>query len=463
MRLDLSRPALREALGPSSRGFARASDPGDDPPLAIAPPTAQPLTRRERLARGAERLAQQRHLVAVRDGIVGALPLVLVGSLFLLLAQPPWPALQRALAPYQALLLLPYRALGGCIALWVTFGTAHALARSYALDAPAAGLIATSGYVLAALQPADPGQPLGILLTRLGAGGIFAGLLLAIASVELTRLLVSRNWTLRIPGGAPEVIVRSFVALLPAALTLVGVFLLVHVLGLDLITLLARAIAPLVHAADSLPGVLGLVALDSALWLLGIHAAALTAGMRPVWEAMLVANMEAVAAHAAPPHVAPLHFFLWFVWQGGSGAALALGLLLLRCRSAQLRAVGRAGIVPVLCNINEPLLFGVPVVLNPRLAPPFLLAPLLSALVAWSAFRLGWVHPPYLETLWTLPAPVGAWLTTGGDPRAILLELATLALSVAIYWPFVRREDRRLTSEEQTSHPAALPPVGRTP
>jgi len=185
--------------------------------------------------------------------------------------------------------------------------------------------------------------------------------------------------------------------------------------------------------------------------------------MRPVWEAMLVANMEAVAAHAAPPHVAPLHFFLWFVWQGGSGAALALGLLLLRCRSAQLRAVGRAGIVPVLCNINEPLLFGVPVVLNPRLAPPFLLAPLLSALVAWSAFRLGWVHPPYLETLWTLPAPVGAWLTTGGDPRAILLELATLALSIAVYWPFVRREDRRLTTEEQTSDPAALPPVGRTP
>jgi PTS system cellobiose-specific IIC component len=399
----------------------------------------------------------------VRDGIVGALPLVLVGSLFLLLAQPPWPALQRLVAPYSATLLLPYRALGGCIALWVTFGTAHALARSYALDAPAAGLIATSAYVLAALQPGTPPQTLGLLLGRLGAGGIFAGLLLAITTVELTRVLVARRWTVRIPGGAPDVIVRSFVALLPATLVLAGVFVVVHLLGLDLITLLERAIAPLIHAADSLPGVLGLVALDSVLWLLGIHAAALTAGMRPVWEAMLVANMEAVAAHAAPPHVAPLHFFLWFVWQGGSGAALALGLLLLRCRSAQLRAVGRAGIVPVLCNINEPLLFGVPVVLNPRLAPPFVLAPLLSATVAWSVFRLGWVHPPYLETLWTLPAPVGAWLTTGGDPRAVVLQLATLGLSLAVYWPFVRREDRRLVTEEQTTGRASLPPVPPTP
>lgn len=399
----------------------------------------------------------------MRDGIVGALPLVLVGSLFLLAAQPPWPALQRLLAPHTATLLLPYRALGGCIAVWVTFGTAHALARSYALDAPAAGLIATSGYLLAALQPAAPGQPLTLSLGRLGAGGIFAGLLLALASVELTRVLVARRWTLRIPGGAPEVVVRSFVALLPAALALGGVFFLVHVAGLDLITLLARGIAPLVHAADSLPGVLGLVALDSVLWLLGIHAAALTAGMRPIWEAMLVANMEAVAAHTAPPHVAPLHFFLWFVWQGGSGAALALGLLLLRCRSAQLRSVGRAGILPVLCNINEPLLFGVPVVLNPRLAPPFVLAPLLSAAVAWTAFRLGWVHPPYLETLWTLPAPIGAWLTTGGDPRAVALQLVTLALAIAVYWPFVSREDRRLSAEEHTAGRGSLPPTGPTP
>ncbi|HUM12874.1 MAG TPA: PTS transporter subunit EIIC [Myxococcaceae bacterium] len=431
--------------------------------LATASTSAAPGTRRQTLARAAERLARQRHLLAVRDGVVSALPLVLVGSLFLLVAQPPWPALQRLLAPYSTTLLLPYRALGGCIALWVTFGTAQALARSYALDTTAAGLIAASGYVLAALQPGAPAQPLSLLVARLGAGGIFAGLLLAIASVELTRMLVARRWTLRLPGGPPEVVVRSFVALLPAALVLTGVFLVVHLAGLDLITLLERAVAPLVHAADSLGGVVTLVVLDSVLWFLGVHPAALTAAMRPVWEAMLVANMEAVATHAAPPHVAPLHFFLWFVWQGGSGAALALGLLLLRCRSAQLRAVGRAGIVPVLCNINEPLLFGVPVVLNPRLAPPFVLAPLLSAAVAWSAFRLGWVHPPYLETLWTLPAPVGAWLTTGGDPRAVVLQLGTLGLAIAVYWPFVRREDRRLATEEQTASRASLPPAAPTP
>jgi len=447
------------------------ADPVESLPTSPAPATIHPLTsppvsslahtHRARLARRAERLARQRHLVAIRDGVVGALPLVLVGSLFLLAAQPPWPALQRLVEPYSATLLLPYRALGGCIALWVTFGTAQALARSYGLDAAAAGLISTAAYVLAALQPVVSGQPLTVGLARLGAGGIFTGLALAIGTVELTRLLVSRNWTVRIPGGAPEVVVRSFVALLPAFLVIAVVFSLVHVLRFDLIALLERAVHPLIQAADSLLGILALVALDSALWLLGIHAAALSASMRPVWEAMLVRNMEAVAAHAPLPHVAPLHFYLWFVWQGGSGAALALGLLLLRCRSAQLRAVGRAGLVPVLCNINEPLLFGVPVVLNPRLALPFVGAPLLSAVVAWTAFRAGWVTPPYLETVWTLPAPVGAWLTTGGDVRAVLLELATLCLCIGIYWPFVRREDRRLLAEERAT--PSLPSTVETP
>jgi len=182
-----------------------------------------------------------------------------------------------------------------------------------------------------------------------------------------------------------------------------------------------------------------------------------------LWEAMLVENMDAAAAGAALPHVAPLHFYLWFVWQGGSGAALALGLLLVRCRSAQLKSVGRLGLLPALCNINEPLLFGVPVVLNPALALPFILAPLLSAGVAYAAFFFHWVHRPLLEVPWTLPAPVGAFLTTGGDVRAVVLELCTLALSLAVYWPFVRRYDAQLLAEEARAKAGGLSPGGTNP
>ena len=410
-----------------------------------------------------EALGQQRHLLAIRDGVVGALPLVLAGSVFLLLAQPPSRTLQAWVAPWAAQLLLPTRVLGGAISLYVAFSSAYALAKSYALDAASCGLVALACYLVAAVQPAPAGQLPTLVLQRLGAGGILAALALGLGSVEVTRVLVRRRWTVRLPPGTPEAVGRSLLALVPCLVCVSLVFVLVHVLGTDVIRMLSRAAVPLLHAVGSLPGVLGVVLLDSSLWLLGVHAGAVGASLRPLWEAMLLENMEAAAAGVALPHVAPLHFYLWFVWQGGSGAALALGLLLLRCRSAQLRSVGRLGLLPAVCNVNEPLLFGVPVVLNPALAVPFILAPLLSAAVAYSAFALDWVRRPTLEVPWTLPAPMGAFLTTGGDVRAVVLQVCTLALSVAVYWPFVRRYDARLLAEETRQGAGGLPPGPANP
>jgi cellobiose PTS system EIIC component len=427
-----------------------------------ASPSAAPASWRGRLQALGETLGRQRHLLAVRDGVVGALPLVLAGSVFLLLAQPPSRALQAWVAPWAPLLLLPTQVLGGAISLYVAFACAYALAKSYQLDAASSGLVALASYLVAAVQPAPVGQLPSLVLQRLGAGGILAALAIGLGSVELTRFLVRRRFTVRLPPGTPEAVGRSLLALVPCLASVSAVFLLVHVVGADVIRLLQHAAVPLLHAVGSLPGVLSVVLLDSVLWLLGVHAGAVGASLRPLWEAMLLENMEAASAGLALPHVAPLHFYLWFVWQGGSGAALALGLLLLRCRSVQLKSVGRLGLLPAVCNINEPLLFGVPVVLNPALALPFILAPLSSAAVAYGAFALDWVHRPMLEVPWTLPAPVGAFLSTGGDVRAIVLQSCTLLLSVAIYWPFVRRYDARLVAEEARAV-GGLPPGGANP
>jgi cellobiose PTS system EIIC component len=426
-------------------------------------PRAAPASWHGRLQDLGERLARQRHLMAVRDGVVGALPLVLAGSVFLLLATPPSRVLQAWVAPWAPLLLLPTRVLGGAIALYVTFSTAHALAKSYQLDPASCGLVAMASYLVAAVQPAPAGQLPALVLSRLGAGGILAGLAIGLGTVELTRILVRRRWTVRLPAGTPDAVGRSLLALVPCVASVTVVFVLVHLLGTDVIQLLQRAAVPLLRAVGSLLGVLGVVLVDSVLWLLGVHAAAVGASLRPLWEAMLVENMEAAATGVALPHVAPLHFYLWFVWQGGSGAALALGLLLWRCRSTQLRTVGRLGLLPAMCNINEPLLFGVPVVLNPALALPFVLAPLTSAAVAYGAFTLDWVRRPALEVPWTLPAPIGAFLTTGGDVRAVVLQVCTLALSIAIYWPFVRRYDAHLLGEEARASGGGLSPDEASP
>jgi PTS system cellobiose-specific IIC component len=156
-----------------------------------------------------------------------------------------------------------------------------------------------------------------------------------------------------------------------------------------------------------------------------------------------------VATGASPPHLFTQEFFIWFVWQGGSGNTLAFALLLLFARSKQLRLVGKAGIVPALFNINEPLLFGAPVVMNGKLAPPFVLAPVVAVISTWCAMHFRLVRPPYIEVVWTLPAPVGAWLSTGGDFRALVLQMMNLIIAILIWWPFVRRYDRSLLAAQQ--------------
>lgn len=419
---------------------------------------------RGRIKSAAEFLAGQRHLTAIRDGVVGALPLVLIGSVFLLLAQPPSTALQAWISPFANELLIPYRVLGGAIAVYVTFSAAHSLGKSYRLDAASCGLTAVAAYLVAAM-PGDPSAAQSLPLSRLGASGIFAGLLVAIATVEITRVFAKQRWTFRLPPSVPEAVSRSFLALGPGFAVISAAFLITRVAGVDLIRGLELLAQPLVRATGSLAAALMVVLIDSGFWLLGIHASAATSSLRPLWEAMLVGNMEAAAqGEKILPHIASQPFYLWFAWQGGSGGTLPLAFLLLRAKSRQLRSVSRLAILPSLFNINEPILFGAPVVLNPQLAIPFIASPLFSALTAYLAFSWNWVTRPYLQVPWTLPAPLGAFFSTGADYRAVLLQLFNLFAGFLFYWPFARRFDRFLQRKEaEAAAPgsaATLPSTG---
>lgn len=419
----------------------------------------------KRLAAIGTFFSKQRHLIAVRDGVVGALPLVLVGSIFLLLSQAPWMT-RPGLSPYVPVLLVPYRMLGGVIAVYVTFAAANSLAKSYALDGMACGLLAIAAYFIAAypapplvVDPSlpPPGPP-ALPVIRLGAGGIFAGLLLAVFSVEMTKVFVRKKWTIRMPGTAPDTVIRAFVTLIPAAVVLTITFLVTQLFRVDLIQLIQDAAKPLLSATDSLPSAIGIVSVDSALWVLGVHASAALATLRPFWETMLLQNADAAATGQPLPHIAPQPFFHWFVWQGGSGATLSLAIHLIRAKSAQLRTVGKAGLFPAIFNINEPIVFGVPIVLNGTLAVPFFLVPLVSAITAYTALYLGWVNRPFVEVLWVIPAPIGAFLATGYDWRAVVLQMLNLVLGFFIYLPFVRRYDKRLLAQE-AAVTAAAPPL----
>ena len=380
--------------------------------------------------------------MAVRDGVVGSLPLILLGSLFLLLAQPPWPSLSRFLPP-AAQLLAGYTACAGLVSIYVCVATAFSLSKRRETD-PVAGATTALAVFLVAQHPVARALP----LATLGAAGLFPAFAAAIFSVEILFIFRRRGWGIKLSGGAPDVVVRSFAALLPTVSCVVLIWFVVHVVGIDLVNGIQAIFRPLLIGGDSLPAVLIVVLIDSGLWLVGVHGLSVLAAVKPLWLAALAENMAAVAAGTHPPHLFTQEFFIWFVWQGGSGNTLAFALLLLFARSRQLRLVGKAGIVPAIFNINEPLLFGAPVVMNGKLAPPFVLAPVTSVIVTWCAMHFGLVRPPYIEVVWTLPAPVGAWLSTGGDFRALVLQMMNLIIAILIWWPFLRRYDRALLAGE---------------
>lgn len=373
--------------------------------------------------------------------MVAALPVILVSSLLLLLAAPPLPALATFLAPLAPKLTLAVKALNGGLSLYVAFGCAQSLARRRGIDPVGPAVSAAAALLLSAVKP-DGGIP----LDRLNQTGLFAGLLFGLASAELSAFAERRRLTLRLPDGVPPAIVRSFAALLPGAALLIGALLL-RLLDADLLAATDLLARPLVAVAGSFGGVILICLCDAGFYYFGVHPAGVLAALQPLWLSMLTENQAARLAGRALPHLATREFFLWFVWQGGSGGTLALLLCLLFARATSLKTTARLALVPAIFNINEPLLFGLPIVLNPTLLVPFLLGPIVSASVAYFAFSLSLVPRPVYEVLWTLPAPVGAFLACG-SLRAVALELTTLTLTTMLWWPFVRHLDRARLSAE---------------
>lgn len=400
------------------------------------------------------RLAEQRHLLAIRDGVVSSLPFIIVGSFFLIFAFPPLPeswGITQWATENAAQILIPYRMTMFIMSLYVAFGIGYSLASSYKVDPLSGAQIAVAALLLT-ITPSVV-EELGFVLpmSYLGGQGLFVTIIVSILSVEIFRFCKQRNITIKLPSQVPASVGRSFEALIPVAIVILLMTLITVVMGVNLHHLVTKLTAPLVTAGDSLFGVLVPVFLITFFWSFGIHGVSVVGSVaRPLWEVYLLGNAEAVAAGADKlPHIAPEPLYQWFIWIGGSGSTLGLVIvMLIFARSRYTKNLGKAVVTPSLFNINEPVIFGLPIVLNPILIIPFIIAPLVLATTAYLATAVGLVSPVFVKPPWTLPAPIGAYLATGGDWRAIILCLVNIFLSALIYLPFFKIYDKRMVAME---------------
>lgn len=403
-------------------------------------------------------ISEQRHIRAVRDGVISAIPFIIAGSLILIIAAPPVPetwGLGVWAKAHLTQILIPYRMTFGIMSLYVCFGVGSSLARSYDLDGLSGGQLAVATFLLS-LTPKMVDDGFFLSLTNLGSEGLFPAMILALVAVEVMRLCYKYNLTFRMPEQVPESVSKSFGAIVPTML-MMGIMTLVSVvLGVDLITAVQKALEPLVKAGDTLPGVLVPAFLVVFLWFFGISGDSVVGSVaRPIWLQYLSDNANAVAAGRPAPHIAPETFFQWFVSIGGSGATIGIVIAaFIVGRAKYTKSMRKAVLIPALFNISEPIMFGFPVMMNPFFIVPFILTPLVLCVVTWGAFSAGLVNYMAVQAPWTLPSPIGAFLATGGDWRAVVLNLINIVIATVMYYPFVLLYDRdqlkREAQEEQS-------------
>lgn len=404
-------------------------------------------------------VGQQRHVIAIRDGFVSALPFMIIGSFMLVFIFPPFAAdsswafargwLNLSLK-YREQLMLPFHLSMGVMTFFISVGIGASLGRHYKLDPIMTGLLAFMAFLLVAAPYRD-----GTIDTQYFSGqGIFTAILTALYAGELYAWLKRHNITIRLPQEVPAGVARSFEILIPVVAiiaTLHPLNLLVHsYTGMIVPQAIMHLLEPLVSASDSLPAILISVFICQLLWFAGIHGALIVTGiMNPFWMTNLALNQSALAAGATLPHIYLQGFWDHYLLIGGVGSTLPLAFLLLRSRAVHLRTIGKMGVVPSIFNINEPILFGAPVIMNPVFFLPFILVPMFNAILAWTATRLGWVAQVVSLTPWTTPAPIGASWAANWAVSPLLMCLVCMVLSALMYYPFLKAYERTLLKQEQ--------------
>lgn len=403
-------------------------------------------------------IGQQKYVTSIRDGFITALPFMIVGSFLLVFIFPPFSPdttwgfarawLQFSLDHRDAL-MLPFNFSMGVMTLFIAVGIAASLAKHHHLDSLTAGMLSLMSFLLVA-APLKDGQ---ISTAYFSGQGIFTAILVAIYSTELYAFLKRHNITIRLPPEVPAGVARSFEILLPVLaiiLTLHPLNLFIEAqLGMIIPEAIMSLVKPLVAASDTLPAILLSVLVCQVLWFAGIHGALIVTGiMNPFWMANLSANQAALAAGTVLPHVYLQGFWDHYLLIGGVGSTLPLAFLLLRSRATHLRTIGKMGIVPSFFNINEPILFGAPIIMNPMMFIPFVCVPMVNAVLAYGATRLGWLSQVVSLTPWTTPAPIGASWAANWTLSPVVMCLICMVMSAVIYLPFLRAYERSLMKTE---------------
>lgn len=414
----------------------------------------------EKILPFATKLGNQRHMAAIRDGMSILIPLTIIGGLAMILAIPPVPAglentnffnglllgWQSWAATYNATLMIPYYLTIGIISIYVVAGVSYRLAKSYEMD----GINNMIAALLVFLCIAGFPDGATIQAGKLGADAMFTGLLIAIIVVEINRFFIKKNICIKMPAAVPPNVAAPFNVLLPLGFNVI-LFLFLNMLSTDLTgggltMLIYKLFQPLISASGSLPSILLINFIMTTFWFFGIHGGNMVSVVvSPITTMGLALNADAYANNLPLPQIfagaVNSVFGNWITY------IAMLIVMLLMCKSAQMKSVSRVAVIPTLFNINEPMIFGIPTVLNVFTYIPLLICSMLNFSVAYLLMDANIIGRFFVTLPFTVPGPLQAFLATM-DWKTIIVWFALLVVDCFIVFPFLKTYDKQLLAKE---------------
>lgn len=407
-----------------------------------------------------EKLSRNIYLRAIRDGFIAGMPVILFSSIFILIAFVPNSWGFKWSDEVVGFLMKPYSYSMGILALLVAGTTAKSLTDSVnrsmektnQINYMSTLLAAIVGLLMLAADPIENGLATGFLGTK----GLLSAFLAAFITVNIYKVCVKNNVTIRMPDEVPPNISQVFKDVIPFTLSVVSLYVLDilarHFVGASVAESIGKFFAPLFSAADGYLGITIIFGAFAFFWFVGIHGPSI---VEPAIAAITYANAEVnlnliqQGMHADKILTSGTQMFI--VTMGGTGATLVVPFMFMwLTKSKRNRAIGRASVVPTFFGVNEPILFGAPLVLNPIFFIPFIFAPIANV----------WIFKFFIETLgmnsftanlpWTTPAPLGLVLGTNFQVLSFILAALLIVVDVVIYYPFLKVYDEQILEEERS-------------
>lgn len=408
-----------------------------------------------------EKISRNIYLRAIRDGFIAGMPVILFSSIFILIAYVPNAWGFHWSKDIETFLMTPYSYSMGILAFFVGGTTAKALTDSMNRDLPATNqinflstmLASMVGFLLMAAEPAKEG---GFLTAFMGTKGLLTAFIAAFVTVNVYKVCVKNNVTIRMPEEVPPNISQVFKDLIPFTVSVVllyGLELIVKgILGVTVAESIGTLLAPLFSAADGYLGITLIFGAYAFFWFVGIHGPSIVEpAIAAITYANIDTNLHLIQAGQHADKVITSGTQMFIVTMGGTGATLIVPFLFMWiCKSERNRAIGRASVVPTFFGVNEPILFGAPIVLNPIFFVPFVFAPIVNV----------WIFKFFVDTLnmnsfsanlpWVTPGPLGIVLGTNFQVLSFILAGLLVVVDTIIYYPFVKVYDEQILEEERS-------------